>query len=129
MEIARMLRRPRALALAAALSAAGCARGAFHAPRVAYDVTSAETAAPLDVPGAPSSTGLELAPDPTLQALVDPRRHRGLVWLGGDVATSIPLSRSRWVWLFGDTILGRVEHRCPPPRTYCERRVDPDRVE
>ena len=122
--------RIRAWALAAALAAAGCApRGALLAPREAYDKTRGETSAPLDVPGVPSATGLELAPDPALQALVDPHRQRGLAWLGGDVATSIPLSRSRWIWLFGDTILGRVEDHCPPPHAYCERRVDPDRVE
>jgi len=130
MDAASTARRLSALALVAALLAAGCApRGAFRAPRQAYDATRGETSAPFDAPGAPSPTGLELAPDPALQALVDPRRRPGLAWLGGDVATSIPLSRTRWIWLFGDTILGRVEERCPPPRSYCERRVDPDRVE
>ena len=30
-------------------------------------------------------------------------------WLGGDVATSIKLNESRYVWIFGDTLIGYVE--------------------
>lgn len=30
-------------------------------------------------------------------------------WTGGDVATSVPLSKDRTLWLFGDSFIGKVE--------------------
>src|SRR5688572_2519438 len=64
---------------------------------------------------------------PALQRLLDPRPDRaGRDWLGGDVASSAPLADDRLVWIFGDTLLGRLRHPCPPPRAYCGRDVDDD---
>jgi hypothetical protein len=71
-----------------------------------------------------------LAPDPALQRLLDPRpAPTGLSWLGGDVAASVALSEERYVWIFGDTILGSVSERCAGGVAYCNRRVagDPKR--
>lgn len=68
-----------------------------------------------------------LAPDPALQRLIDPRpAPTGLSWLGGDVAASVALSKERYVWIFGDTILGSVSDRCAGGATYCNRRVAAD---
>jgi hypothetical protein len=65
-----------------------------------------------------------LAPAPHLQALLDPYpAAQGPSWLGGDVATSIRLADDRWVWIFGDTLLGAVRDRCPDDRPYCGRDV------
>ncbi len=45
----------------------------------------------------------------SLQNLIKPfPGNNGKVWLGGDSATSIKVSEDRYVWLFGDTILGKV---------------------
>ena len=45
----------------------------------------------------------------SLQKLIKPLPgDNGKVWLGGDSATSIKISEDRYVWLFGDTILGKV---------------------
>jgi hypothetical protein len=75
---------------------------------------------------------LTVAEAPALQRLLDPRPGPSQPeWLGGDVATSVPLDRDRFLWIFGDTLLGRVRRDCPPPTTYCGRDVeegDPDDV-
>jgi Domain of unknown function (DUF4185) len=42
-------------------------------------------------------------PDDTLQEFFQARETG---WLGADVATSIPLENGRYLWLFGDTLLG-----------------------
>src|SRR5688572_29217881 len=31
-------------------------------------------------------------------------------WTGGDAAYSLPLSRTRGLWLFGDTFIGKIEN-------------------
>lgn len=111
------------LVLLAALAAGCTARPAIRPASPA--VASAPTG-PASVPGDP---GLRLAPDSALQRLVDPHPRAGLAWLGGDIATSVPLAPDRWLWLFGDTILGRVSGECPPPGTYCERRIGPGDLE
>jgi hypothetical protein len=64
---------------------------------------------------------------PTLQRLVDPQPMSGdLMWLGGDVAASVSLTRDRYIWLFGDTLLGTVSDECPRGVRYCDRDVDDD---
>lgn len=84
---------------------------------------------PVDVQGAASPqpvTGpeLALAPDRAAQALLDPYpAERGPSWLGGDVASSIRVADDRWVWIFGDTLLGELRARCRDDRAYCDRRV------
>lgn len=65
-----------------------------------------------------------LVVDPALQALLDPYpAEAGPSWLGGDVASSIRLADDRWVWIFGDTLLGELRTRCPGAASYCDRRV------
>ncbi len=45
-----------------------------------------------------------------LQSLINPRENpEGPSWLGADSATSIRITRDRCVWLFGDTILGKIK--------------------
>jgi hypothetical protein len=62
-----------------------------------------------------------------LQSVLDPRpRGESLAWVGGDVASSTELARRRYVWIFGDTLLGQVRRDCPPPTTYCGRVLDRD---
>lgn len=74
--------------------------------------------------GAAAAEAPRLAPDAALQALLDPYpAEQGPSWLGGDVATSIRLAEDRWVWIFGDTLLGHVGDRCADGRPYCDRRV------
>lgn len=48
----------------------------------------------------------------TLQAMIDPPDHSESpnAWLGADVAASIKLNSSTYVWIFGDTLLGRISH-------------------
>ena len=59
--------------------------------------------------------------------MLEPRPSGGhREWLGGDVASSTELARHRYVWIFGDTLLGRVRRDCPPPTVYCGRDVDDD---
>lgn len=92
----------------------GLAPGARRARPVPPPLPAAATAAP-----APA-----LVPAPHLQALLDPYpAPQGPSWLGGDVATSIRLADDRWVWIFGDTLLGEVRDRCPDGRVYCGRDV------
>jgi hypothetical protein len=68
-----------------------------------------------------------LRPAPDAQVLVDPYPSpSGPTWLGGDVASSAPVDAGTWVWIFGDTLLGRVRDVCPPPRRYCDRDVEDD---
>src|SRR5262245_17523327 len=66
-----------------------------------------------------------------VQALLDPRPGgSGLDWLGADVASSFALGGDRYVWIFGDTLLGAVRRDCPHGITYCGRAPlddDPDR--
>jgi len=66
-----------------------------------------------------------VAEAPALQRLLDPRPGPSHPeWLGGDVATSTALDRDRFVWIFGDTLLGHVKRDCPPPTPYCGRDVE-----
>lgn len=45
-----------------------------------------------------------------LQSLIDPTKNEvPPTWLGADVATSIKVNGSYYVWLFGDTILGSLQ--------------------
>jgi hypothetical protein len=77
-------------------------------------------------PGAPLARGF--APDGDLQRLIDPRPggpvSGGLSWLGGDVASSAQVGPARWIWIFGDTLLGSVSDDCPDGASYCARDVD-----
>lgn len=89
-----------------------------------------ERARPLPPPGvvraatiAPA-TDVVLVPDPALQKLVDPYpAPHGPSWLGGDVATSVRIADDRWIWIFGDTLLGELRDDCPHDRAYCDRSV------
>jgi hypothetical protein len=68
--------------------------------------------------------GLRLAPAPRLQSLIDPyRAASGPSWLGGDVASSIRLADDRWVWIFGDTLLGTLDGDCAGGAGPCRRTV------
>lgn len=69
---------------------------------------------------------LAFAPSPELQELVDPRPAApgALAWLGGDVASSVQVGADRWIWIFGDTVLGTVAGDCPGGVVYCNRDVD-----
>lgn len=73
-----------------------------------------------------------LEPAPGVQRLLDPRPGEGsLDWLGGDVASSAALAPDRYVWIFGDTLLGRARRDCPAAVVYCGRQLaagDPDRT-
>lgn len=72
-----------------------------------------------------NEAGAYFAPSPALQFLVDPYPETGRPsWLGADVATSIEVDDDRYIWIFGDTLLGTVSDDCPAPETYCERSVD-----
>ncbi|MFW6190694.1 MAG: hypothetical protein ACOC49_03510, partial [Candidatus Bipolaricaulota bacterium] len=45
-----------------------------------------------------------------LQEMMNPKEgSSGLTWLGADAATSIRVNPDRYVWLFGDTIIGKSE--------------------
>ena len=81
--------------------------------------------------------GFRAAPPPpatraeAVQRLVEPRPSAAAFdWLGGDVASSAPLSADRYVWIFGDTLLGRARRDCPRGVRYCGRLLeeDPDRA-
>ncbi|MBS3766092.1 DUF4185 domain-containing protein [Candidatus Bipolaricaulota bacterium] len=46
----------------------------------------------------------------SLQSLINPTgKAEGISWLGADAATSVQVTPDRYVWLFGDTILGKEE--------------------
>jgi hypothetical protein len=80
-----------------------------------------EAPAGTAAPRAGSTLGFELVPDPALQALIDPPpQASGSTWLGGDVAASIEVVRGRFVWLFGDTLIGRVLEDCAPGEEPCQ---------
>lgn len=63
---------------------------------------------------------------PQWQQLIDPRPAAPgtLAWLGGDVASSVQAGPDRWLWIFGDTLLGTVRDDCPDGVAYCDRDVD-----
>jgi hypothetical protein len=67
-----------------------------------------------------------------VQALLDPHpSSAGLDWLGGDVASSAALAGDRYVWIFGDTLLGSARRDCPRGVVYCGRAQiadDPERA-
>jgi len=86
---------------------------------------SRRTAEPIPAPAAVGgAAAARLAADPSLQRLLDPYpSESGPSWLGGDVASSIRLADDRWVWIFGDTLLGTVSDRCAVPLSYCQRSV------
>ena len=67
---------------------------------------------PLSVAGS-SKTNFEVVNQRTsgnLQSLINPKgTSNGITWLGGDAATSVKVSRNRYIWLFGDTLLGNKE--------------------
>lgn len=45
-----------------------------------------------------------------LQSLINPRENpEGPSWLGADSATSVRITPDRYVWLFGDTLLGKIK--------------------
>lgn len=45
-----------------------------------------------------------------LQSMINPKENTNeLTWLGADAATSVEVNPDRYVWLFGDTILGKKE--------------------
>lgn len=47
-----------------------------------------------------------------LQSMISPKENTDEVtWLGADAATSVEITPGRYVWLFGDTILGKKEGR------------------
>lgn len=78
---------------------------------------------PAEIPH--SSDGSYFAPSEALQFLVDPYpAPEGPSWLGADVGTSIRVSEDRYIWIFGDTLLGAVRDHCPDDETYCDRKVD-----
>ena len=71
-----------------------------------------------------ATVDLPFAPDPDLQVLVDPHPNENLpAWAGADVASSIEIGPERWVWLFGDTLLGRITAPCPGGERYCGRAI------
>lgn len=77
-------------------------------------------------PPAPPATRAD-----AVQRLVEPRPSGAAFdWLGADVASSAPLSADRYLWIFGDTLLGRARRDCPRGVTYCGRilRDDPERA-
>jgi hypothetical protein len=77
--------------------------------------------------GCAARAGHPALPVEAVQRLVDPRPSRGqLDWLGGDVASSAPLSPERYVWIFGDTLLGQARRDCPKGITYCGRELEDD---
>jgi len=81
------------------------------------------TGAPVEIPT--SAAGEYFAPAPALQFLVDPYpAEDGPSWLGADVGTSIRVNEDRYIWIFGDTLLGSVEDECTNDETYCNRVVD-----
>lgn len=79
--------------------------------------------APTEIPR--SAEGAYFAPSTPLQFLVDPYpATEGPSWLGADVGTSIPVDDDRYIWIFGDTLLGAVKDECPDDEIYCDRVVD-----
>jgi hypothetical protein len=100
------------------------ALGAGCAPALRRDVQPASPVlAPVALATAPVPS-VVLEPDARAQARIDPYpATSGPSWLGGDVATSIAIADDRWVWLFGDTLLGAVRDRCADGRDYCDRVV------
>ena len=48
-----------------------------------------------------------------LQNIINPPENSDdkNTWIGGDVGTSIKLSSTKYLWLFGDTFLGTVSHQ------------------
>ena len=77
---------------------------------------------PAEIPE--SERGGSFGPAPALQFLVDPYpAAEGPSWLGADVGTSIAVDDDRYLWIFGDTLLGRVKSTCPGDQIYCDRVV------
>ncbi len=78
---------------------------------------------PAEIPT--NEEGGYFGPSPALQFLVDPYpREDGPSWLGADVGTSVRVDQDRYIWIFGDTLLGRVKSSCPDEEIYCDRVVD-----
>ncbi len=72
-------------------------------------------APPLPPPASEEQRHPEVAlvADAALQRLIDPYpAAEGPSWLGADVASSVRLADDRWVWLFGDTLLGTIVGDC-----------------
>ncbi len=81
------------------------------------------TGPPVEIPR--SGAGHYFAPSPALQFLVDPYpAPEDTSWLGADVGTSIRVQDDRYIWIFGDTLLGGVSDECPGNDIYCDRVVD-----
>ncbi|HEY8518179.1 MAG TPA: hypothetical protein VIS07_21930 [Candidatus Binatia bacterium] len=122
------------------------ATGATARPRAAFSLglllialpllahcglTPARRATPLPPPAPPTSATaaardavLPLSPDAELQALIDPYpAPSGPSWLGGDVASSIRLADDRYVWIFGDTLLGVLHGDCAVRGGACRREI------
>ncbi len=74
----------------------------------------------------PRHVPLTFAAAPQWQRLIDPRPAApgALAWLGGDVASSVQAGPDRWLWIFGDTLLGTVRDDCSGGVAYCDRDVD-----
>ena len=80
------------------------------------------TGSSIEVPRA-SKEG-SFVPSKGLQFLVDPYpSDSGPSWLGGDVASSIRLTENRYLWLFGDSLMGSVSDQCADQQIYCDRRI------
>ncbi len=96
---------------------AGCAA------RQATPAAPTWTGAPVEIPR--SEAGAYFAPAAALQFLVDPyAAAEGPSWLGADVGTSIEVGDDRYIWIFGDTLLGTVSDDCSGEEPYCNRVVD-----
>ncbi|MDG2305886.1 MAG: hypothetical protein P8R42_14820 [Candidatus Binatia bacterium] len=115
--VIHLLRRLRLaqLVLAVLPLAAGCAATRSEAP--------VWTGAPVAI--ASSDAGAYFAPSDGLQFLIDPYPEGiGPSWLGADVGTSIQVDDDRYIWIFGDSLMGSVQERCPDDEAYCNRVVD-----
>jgi hypothetical protein len=103
---------------------AQCGVAATHVARPVLPPAGGVVARGSAVAAQPSAEVVDLHPDARVQALLDPYpATQGPSWLGGDVATSIRLADDRWVWIFGDTLLGEMSDRCRGTQAYCDRRV------
>ncbi|MEW6270236.1 MAG: hypothetical protein AB1689_13175 [Thermodesulfobacteriota bacterium] len=96
-------------------------------PLLAHCAPAASRPEPVPPPAAGAAArgaSPALVPDAALQALIDPYpAQSGPSWLGGDVASSIRLAHDRWVWIFGDTLLGTLRGDCAARGGECRREV------
>src|SRR4029453_14004689 len=102
-------------------------------PRLASRTTAALLLATLAACGvrAPARSLPECAVAAVPALPHPPPSGAGLDWLGGDVASSAALTGDRYVWIFGDTLLGSARRDCPRGVVYCGRAqiaADPERA-